>query len=209
MSQGVQEVVLTGTNIGEYGVDLNPTLDSKSQSSRLDSLVETILEKTSLSRLRLSSLNPVEISERLTNLMTQESRLCGHFHVSLQHTQSKILRLMKRRYRSEDVKECLERIAKIPSRKGGVFVGMDFITGYPGETEEDFQGALDQLNSLPWNRLHVFPYSEREGTPATRLPNVVRVEERVKRCRILNDLSLNRLSSYYQNLTGRNEGFIT
>ena len=92
--------------------------------------------------------------------MEQNPRLCPHFHVSLQSPHSRILRLMKRKYGFEEVKHCLEKIAGLSTRfseRGGVFVGMDVITGFPGETQEEFDWTYDTLAALPWSRLHVFP----------------------------------------------------
>lgn len=198
MDTGAKEVVLTGTNIGDYGTDLGVCFED---------LVEAILKQTSLARLRLSSLDPVEITPRLLKLVETESRLCPHFHVSLQSPQTKILRLMKRKYKSEDVELCLRAISelKIPSQTGAAslerpFIGMDLITGFPGETAEDFQWGVDFLKELPWSRLHVFPYSERNGTPATRLPRSVPFRERKERARVLNALSLSRQEEQVKNL---------
>jgi threonylcarbamoyladenosine tRNA methylthiotransferase MtaB len=130
--------------------------------------------------------------------MAREPRFCPHFHVSLQSPHSRILRLMKRRYGYEQVESCLKKIAAVSAPVGGVFVGMDVITGFPGESESEFEWGYEALSSLPWTRLHVFPYSEREGTPATRLPGSVRQDERLKRARKLNELSLHRMRSHHE-----------
>jgi threonylcarbamoyladenosine tRNA methylthiotransferase MtaB len=103
--------------------------------------------------------------------------------------------MMKRKYTAVEVEKCLQSIAKIP---GDPFVGMDIITGFPGETDEEFEKGVELLESLPWGRLHVFPYSEREGTPATRLPNSVPQHIRVKRAKRLSALSMKRLEATYQ-----------
>jgi len=186
---GFSEVVLTGTNLGDYGKDFSGTRE-------LDFICEQIIEYTSIKRLRLSSLDPTEISERLIDLMTSEERVCPHFHVSLQSPHSKILRLMKRGYGFKEVEECLIKIdnAKFKLKP---FVGMDLISGFPGETQEDFDWGVQALSELPWSRLHVFPYSERSQTPATRLPKKVEQSERVKRTKVLSELSLKRLKQKY------------
>jgi MiaB/RimO family radical SAM methylthiotransferase len=191
--QGVQEVVLTGTNIGEYGVDFK---SQSSEESKLEDLVKTILSETTVSRIRLSSLDPVEISPSLIDLVKTQKRLAKHFHVSLQSPLSKILRLMKRKYNAQDMIQCLKRIEQIPDS----FVGMDLITGFPGESEDDFLEGVEVLQQLPWTRLHVFPYSERTQTPATRLPGSVKQEHRVLRTKKLNSISLKRQEMVYQNL---------
>jgi threonylcarbamoyladenosine tRNA methylthiotransferase MtaB len=185
---GTQEVVLTGTNIGDYGTDW-------SNEPQFSNLVEKILSETSLRRLRLSSLDPTEIDSKLFGLMSSEERLCPHFHISLQSPNNKILKLMKRKYTTRDVETCLTRIAKI---ERDIYVGMDLITGFPGESNSDFEDSYTQLASLPWTRLHVFPYSERSGTPATRLPHSVEQRDRYSRTRLLNELSMQRLNMYYK-----------
>jgi threonylcarbamoyladenosine tRNA methylthiotransferase MtaB len=142
--------------------------------------------------------------------MVREARLCPHAHVALQSPHSGILKRMKRRYSDEDVRETLLGLeavgAELGVRRGlvgGVFVGMDVITGFPGETEEIFQWTLERLRELPWHRLHVFPYSERSETAATRLDGVVEVGERKRRVRALMALSLERLVGHYEAVAAR------
>jgi len=201
VSQGIREVIITGTNIGDYGIEWNQTLTH---------LLEMILDQTPLERLRISSLDPSEITPELITLMERNSRLCPHFHVSLQSPHSRILKLMKRNYNAADVRNCLERIARMPAPVGGIFVGMDVITGFPGETEDEFEWGLNTLKELPWSRLHVFPYSERTGTPATRLPNAVPQHLRVLRARRLTQLSMERLKQNYTAVLNqcRSEGLL-
>jgi threonylcarbamoyladenosine tRNA methylthiotransferase MtaB len=201
VEQGIQEVVITGTNVGDYGTDWGS--ETSKISEELVSLFEMIFAETSLKRLRVSSLDPVEITPDLMNLMRREPRFCPHFHVSLQSPHTRILKMMKRKYTSLEVKSCLEAIEQIGRKSdaplGGVFVGMDVITGFPGESDEDFEQSYEMLASLPWSRLHVFPYSERNGTPATRLPDSVPWEVRTQRAKKLNALSLQRIETFYQN----------
>lgn len=198
VGQGIREVVITGTNIGDYGMDWHSGPGAAHPA--LGDLLEMILEETSLERLRVSSLDPTEITPQILELMRKNPRFCPHFHVSLQSPHSRILRLMKRKYSYEHVRDCLLQIAEIPAPPGGAFVGMDVITGFPGETDEEFQWGVEALSHLPWSRLHVFPYSERQGTPATRLPNPVRQQVRVERARTLNRLSLERLTEKYRSV---------
>ncbi len=189
VDSGVREIVVTGTNIGHFG---------KNPPESLLELIQEILDKTSLERLRLSSLHPKEITPGLTELVARSGRLCPHFHVSLQSPHTRVLRGMKRTYTTEDVAECLERIARIPVQPGGVFVGMDVIAGFPGETEMEFGESLKTLESLPWTQLHVFPYSEREGTPATRMSGKVSQEEKTRRAKLLRDLGFQRLTEVHE-----------
>jgi threonylcarbamoyladenosine tRNA methylthiotransferase MtaB len=189
-SRGVREIVLTGINLGDYGTDW-------SDRPQITPLIQAILDQTPLERLRVSSLDPVEIEPAMIELMSREPRFCPHFHVSLQSPHSRVLRLMKRKYAAEQVRECLQAIARVPAPPGGAFIGMDVITGFPGEGTEEFEASLAALDSLPWSRLHVFPYSERSGTPATRLPGAVPSGERARRARILRERSLERLRAVY------------
>jgi threonylcarbamoyladenosine tRNA methylthiotransferase MtaB len=193
IERGVREIVLTGTNIGDYGADWGEDLPN---GVKLAELTRSILTETSLERLRMSSLDPTEItSELIEQVGDFEGRLCPHFHVSLQSPHSRVLRAMKRRYTFVEVERCLERIrARIPN----AYVGMDVITGFPGETIEEFEQTCAQLEGLPWTRLHVFPYSEREGTPATRLPGSVPPAERQRRARVLIELSRKRQRGYLE-----------
>ncbi|MBR57968.1 MAG: tRNA (N(6)-L-threonylcarbamoyladenosine(37)-C(2))-methylthiotransferase MtaB [Myxococcales bacterium] len=195
---GLQEIVLTGTALGDYGSDLGIDVG-------LDDLVSMILRETTIPRLRISSLDPLELSPGIRRILATNERLCPHVHMSLQSPHSTILRRMKRHYTAEDVKDSLLEIEEIGLQLGternligGIFVGMDVITGFPGETDEIFQWTYERLSELPWSRLHVFPYSEREGTAALRLDGVVPKQERKRRVRALMDLSTERHTKHCQ-----------
>ena len=198
VKEGVQEVIITGTNIGDYGLDWSDKL-------QIDELLEAILTKTALPRLRIGSLDPTEISDKMIDLMEKHEAFCPHFHVSLQHVSSPILKLMKRKYNGEQVQACLFKLQNMTRKP---FIGMDYITGFPGESEAIFNESLELLKSLPWNRLHVFPYSERSGTPATKLPGVVRPEIRKERARILQALSLERMTRGFADVRSAGEPLV-
>lgn len=187
----VQEFILTGINIADYGLDIGSTLED---------LIENILEKTKANRIRISSLDPTEISDRTLGVMKNNSRIMPHFHVSLQNVNSRILRLMKRKYRQEEVIECLE---KIRTTNSNIYVGMDYITGFPSETLEEHEESLSLLKQLPWTRLHVFPYSERKGTPALKIPGIVAMDERKRRAKELMNASLLRHRSQSEKYIGK------
>jgi len=176
---GVGEVVLTGVHIGDY----------EDQNLKLEDLLEQILLKTQVPRFRLTSLEPVEISERLLDLY-QDSRLCPHFHMSIQSAESQVLRDMKRNYSQKEVRESLLRISE---RVPQAFVGMDVIVGFPTEGELEFSETLKVLKETPWSRLHVFPYSERPGTKAATLLDSVPWECRLQRAAQVRELSAQRL----------------
>lgn len=188
--EGIREVILTGTNIGDYGIDW-------SDQPRVDDLIESILIHSGIERLRVGSLDPTEISGRMISMMEEHDAFCPHFHVSLQHTESRILKLMKRKYTLAEVEDCLERLGSMKRRP---FVGMDLITGFPGESEEEFSAMEERLGRWYWSRLHVFPYSERSGTPATRLPDPVDFSVRKFRARRLLSLSLDRMTRRFSEI---------
>jgi threonylcarbamoyladenosine tRNA methylthiotransferase MtaB len=177
-AQGSQEVVLTGVHIGDY----------RDEGKNLATLLKTLLAETNIQRFRLSSMEPPELTDEILTLY-QDPRLCPHFHMSIQSAQSDVLKMMKRQYRVEDVQSALSKIAKnIPN----AFVGMDVIVGFPTETEGQFSETVSNLEALPWNKIHVFPYSSRPGTFAARLmplsPQVLKA--RAARLRALSDLRL-------------------
>jgi threonylcarbamoyladenosine tRNA methylthiotransferase MtaB len=178
--QGAAEIVLTGVHIGDYE-------DKRGERVlQLHDLVSEVLEKTDVPRIRLSSLEPVELTPELIALYKSTDRLCPHFHMSIQSANTKVLAGMKRKYDAASVEWALTTIAtEIP----GAFVGMDVIVGFPGETEEEFADTFERLEKLPWTRIHVFPYSERPGTKAAAYDGVVKREERLLRSQRLRELS--------------------
>jgi len=184
--EGVREVVLTGVHIGDYA-SVTP-VGSNTELS-LEGLIEAILAQTKIPRLRLTSLEPIELTPRLMDLF-QDKRMCSHFHMSIQSAEDQVLREMKRKYSSEEVFHSLQLIQqKVP----GAYVGMDVIVGFPTETEESFQKTYELLKSTPWTRLHVFPYSERSGTKAALMASTVPQRERQRRSELLRALSWDRL----------------
>lgn len=176
---GLKEVVLTGVHIADY----------RDGELVLEDLVEQLLKLTKVPRLRLSSLEPGEVSDRLLDLYS-DPRMCPHFHMSIQSANSKVLLEMKRQYNAEAVEQTLNEIA---SRVPGSFVGMDMIAGFPGETDQEFIDSYQRLESTPWTRLHVFPYSQRPGTFAARRADQVDRPQVKKRAQMLRELSDQRL----------------
>lgn len=156
VDSGVKEVVLTAIHAADY------------DSGGLDftGLVEKVLKETSVPRLRLTSLDPAEIPDRLLALMAAQPRLCPHFHVSLQSANGRILAAMKRGYGAAEVEE---RFLAIHRALPHAYVGLDLIAGFPGETEEEFEEGFARLERLPFTKAHVFPFSVRRNTAAARL----------------------------------------
>lgn len=176
---GASEIVVTGVHIADYE-------DTSSGTPRgLDDLIEALLKGTRIPRLRVSSLEPVELSDRLLE-MYSDSRMCPHFHLSIQSACTATLARMRRRYTAEDVERVFSRIeAKLPK----AFIGMDLIVGFPGETDEEFQETYERLRRSFWTRIHVFPYSERPGTKALALEGKVPVSVRQSRAAFIRQLS--------------------
>jgi len=182
-SRSVHEVVLTGVHIGDY-------CDEQTYGGpfQLDDLVEQVLLNTKIERIRLTSLEPLELSDKLMRLY-QNPRMCPHFHMSLQSLSTSVLKGMRRNYSAEQVGEALLRIAQeLPH----AFVGLDVITGFPGESDELFLETYENLKKWPWSRIHVFPYSERSGTRAEQMTATVPWNVRKHRAKILRDLSRER-----------------
>ena len=174
MASGYQEVVLTGTKIGSYRYD----------GIGLRGLLERILAETGIRRLRLSSLQPQEISAELLELW-DDHRLCPHFHLALQSGSDAVLERMRRRYRVSDYQRA---VSLIRSRLPEAAITTDIIVGFPGETDEEFAESYRFCREMEFARIHVFPYSPRSGTEAACLPH--QVEARVKKERSLRMLRL-------------------
>jgi threonylcarbamoyladenosine tRNA methylthiotransferase MtaB len=160
---GHREIVLTGVHLGAYGADLRPKTD-------LISLIRKIEQSGFVQRLRLSSIEPREVSDEMIDYLRDSKALCGHFHIPLQSGDDNILRLMGRDYDRAFFRDLLK---KITSSLPETAVGIDVMTGFPGEDDAAFERTLEFVESLPVAYLHVFPYSERPGTAALKLPGRV------------------------------------
>jgi len=169
VQEGYREIVLTGTEIGAY----------RHNYLGLPDLVRHILEETGVARLRLSSLQPAEVTEALLKL-GDSGRLCPHFHLSLQSGSGSVLRRMRRRY---DVAEYHEAIVRIRAMFPEAAVTTDVIVGFPGETDAEFEDSLGLCASLGFARIHVFPFSPRPGTAAAAFPDPVATVVKRERCR--------------------------
>ncbi|WP_319531497.1 tRNA (N(6)-L-threonylcarbamoyladenosine(37)-C(2))-methylthiotransferase MtaB [uncultured Cohaesibacter sp.] len=183
VDNGYREVVLTGVDITSYGADLPG-------APKLGALVKSILKHVpSLERLRISSIDSVEADPDLMDCIANDARLMPHLHLSLQSGDNLILKRMKRRHdRDHSIKFCNEVRALRPD----MVFGADIIVGFPTETEEMFQRSLDIVEECGLTHLHVFPFSARPGTPASRMPKVKGpvIRERAARLREAGDLAL-------------------
>jgi len=155
---GYREIVLTGIHLGKYGSDFNNGIN-------LTQLLVEIGKNTSAVRIRLSSLEPTEITTELIELMASNNWLCRHFHISLQSGDDSVLKRMNRRYTARIFSERVDEINRLI---GKVSIGLDVLAGFPGEDERSFNNTFKLLKNLPVSYLHVFPYSRREGTAAAR-----------------------------------------
>jgi len=153
---GYQEVVLSGINLGGYGRDLDRRINFLR-------MVERILGETSIARIRISSIEPMDVSPALIRLVAEEPRLAQHFHVPLQSGCDRILRLMNRRYWA---RQYAERMWAIRESMPNAAIGADVMVGFPSETAQDHAASLRLIESLPYTYLHIFPFSARPGTPA-------------------------------------------
>ena len=179
-ARGFREVVLTGVHLGGYGRDLAPGVE-------LADLVETIAARSPVERIRLSSIDPPEVSQRLLRIIASSDVICPHFHMPVQAASDPVLRRMRRQY---DVAELREVVAEIEEALPGSGLGTDVIAGFPGETDEDFEMGLERLAEMPFTYFHVFPYSKRSGTTAAKaqdaLPRNV-VHDRARQLRRLGE----------------------
>ena len=181
---GYKEIVLIGIHLGCYGKEM---LDG----TTLFDAVQAALSVPALQRLRLGSLESVEVEERLLDLMAQDKRLCPHLHLPLQSGCDKVLKDMHRPYGTERFKTLLEQIRiKVP----GVAITTDVIVGFPGETEEDFATTCNFVKQCGFAKMHIFPYSKRKGTPAAarqdQIPEAVKKERAEKLAELDREMQL-------------------
>ena len=160
---GYKEIVLTGIHLGGYGHELSPKTD-------LTSLLEMIEESRLIPRVRLSSLDPREVPDKLLDLMAASDIICPHLHICAQAGDDGILKRMRRNYHTAYYGELL---IKVRQRLPGAAIGSDIIVGFPGETDETFERSIEYFASLPLTYFHVFPFSVRRGTVAASLPEHV------------------------------------
>ena len=196
---GYKEIVLSGINLGAWGRDLSRRQDF------LD-LLRQILEQTPVERLRLSSIEPLDVTSDLVALFASSPRLAEHFHMPLQSGSDKILAAMRRWYRSEHY---ARRIDFIQEQLPHAAIGADVITGFPGETEADHAATVNFIDSRPFTYLHVFSYSVRPGTRAATLPNHVPPAIIKRRARELRALSEKKSREFHRTQSGRRLSVLT
>ncbi len=191
---GVKEIVLTGVNLGDFGIR------NGQREDRFYDLVKALDEVEGIERIRISSIEPNLLSNEIIEFVARSKRFVPHFHIPLQSGSNKILGLMKRRYRRELY---AERVQKIKEVMPDCCIGVDVIVGFPGETQEDFLDTYQFLNELEVSYLHVFTYSEREQTPAATMKGKVVGATRFDRNKMLHILSDKKRRAFYESQLGR------
>ncbi len=192
-ASGVKEIVLTGVNLGDFGIR-----NGERQDKFFD-LVKALDEVAGIERIRISSIEPNLLSNEIIEFVATSKRFVPHFHIPLQSGSNKILGLMKRRYQRELY---TERVAKIKAVMPNCCIGVDVIVGFPGETHDDFLDTYQFLNELDISYLHVFTYSEREQTAAATMKGKVTGSTRFDRNKMLHILSDKKRRSFYESQIG-------
>ena len=223
VAAGYREVVISGINLGRWGRDLQSAsgyrrsasglssdvlLEPKAGSRKpvLASLIRAILSETSLEKLRISSVEPMDWSDELISLVASSPRIAKHAHVPMQSGSDAVLRRMHRKYRPWHYHEKIEKIrAAMPDAA----IGADVMVGFPGETESEFEATRRIVKDLPFTYLHVFTYSARPGTPAAEMKNQVPVHVARERNRILRELASEKKLAFMRGFVGRNLEAIT
>ena len=183
---GAREIVLTGINLGAWG-DLRPILDS-------------LCSIPNLLRIRLSSLEPQYLAPELIEFIAENPKICRHLHLPLQSGDNKILKLMNRRYTAEEYLKLVERIRRELPDCG---ITTDVIAGFPGEGEEEFQNTVNLINEVKFSRLHIFPYSARDLTAASKLPNQIDPKVKKQRFQVLDRIRKAQMNSFAEKYLGK------
>jgi threonylcarbamoyladenosine tRNA methylthiotransferase MtaB len=195
-ASGVREIVLTGVNTGDFGIQ-----DGK-RKERFVNLVKALDQIEGIERFRISSIEPNLLTNEIIEFVSQSNKFVPHFHIPLQSGSNKILRIMRRRYLRELY---VDRVRKIKALMPHCCIGVDIIVGFPGETEEDFLETYHFLKDLPVSYLHVFTYSERANTDAPSMDSPVPLTIRNERSKMLRSLSEKIKRQFYLENIGRED----
>ena len=192
IEEGYQELVITGINVGKYGLDLNEGED-------IYSLLEMLCTRFPTLRIRLSSVEPTEVNERLLDIMTGLSNFMPHFHIPLQSGDNGVLARMKRKYSTETFAEVVNRVHTVVPHAA---IGCDILAGFPGEDEQAADRSYQFLADLPITYLHIFPYSIRPGTAAAKFPDQIPGPIKDARVARLQELDGQKRTAFYQQHCG-------
>jgi threonylcarbamoyladenosine tRNA methylthiotransferase MtaB len=194
-----KEVVLSGINLGRWGREAGSTL-------RLADLLRRILDETTIERIRLSSVEPMDFTDDLLNLMATTPRIAKHVHAPLQSGSDTILRRMHRKYRP---RHYADRVQSARRLMPDAAIGADVMVGFPGETHALFEESRQFIEAMPFTYLHVFTYSERPGTPAAQMADQVPVRLRRDRNQVLRELAARKNTAFRESLVGRDFTAVT
>lgn len=192
VNNGYNEIVLTGIHTGNYGVDIN---------TNFSSILEKILNIKGLKRLRISSIEITELDDKFLELL-KNPILCNHLHIPLQSGGEKTLKRMNRKYDKKYFKEEIEKIRKV---RPDISITTDVIVGFPGETKDDFNECVDFIKEINFSKLHVFPYSKRDGTVAAKMKDQIDGKVKKERVKTLLDLSKTLEENYNNSFIGKKE----
>ncbi len=190
---GYKEITLTGINLGTWGMDFH-------LKETFSSLVEDIANLNGNFRVRLSSINPMEIDDHLIELISQHEKICPHLHIPLQSGDTEVLSKMRRNYNAKQYEHIVRRASEKISPLG---LGADVIVGFPGESEVSFEHTRKLIEELPFSYLHVFSYSPRSGTEAHNFKNNIKNITKKERNLILNDLVKEKAQQFYKSFIGK------
>lgn len=191
LEQGAKEIILTGVNIGDFG---------RGSNERFIDLIKAIDKLTAEVRVRISSVEPNLLEEAIIDIVASSKIIAPHFHIPLQSGSNRVLSLMGRRYTREVFGQKVSLIKRlIPD----AFIGVDVIVGMRGETADMFDETLAFLGDTPFSELHIFPYSEREGTKALSIKPIVSQSEKKRRSELLHNLSDSRIADFYRSQRGK------
>ena len=197
-NNGYKEVVLTGIHTGHYGKDL--------KDYDFSDLLSEIEKIDGIERIRISSIEIVELDNKFMEVLKKSKKIVNHIHIPLQSGSDTILKKMNRRYLMKDF---INKINEIRSIRPDIAITTDVIVGFPGETDELFDETVESIKKVDFTELHVFPYSKREGTPASTMPNQVDESIKKERVRKLIELSSSLKYKYYSSLIGKEEYLLT
>jgi len=199
VASGYREIVLSGINLGRWGRELSPR-------SNFAAMLRTILQQTAIEKIRISSVEPMDWTDELIELVASSPRVAKHAHVPMQSGSDRILRRMHRKYRPWHYADRIERIRRAMPDAA---IGADVMVGFPGETDDDFEQTRSLIERLPFTYLHVFTYSSRPGTPSAEMPEQVPVEIARERNRVLRELAAHKKREFMQSFVGRELEAIT
>ncbi len=199
VANGYREIVLSGINLGRWGRELSPRMN-------FAAMLRAILDGTTIEKLRISSVEPMDWTNEVIELVASSPRVCKHAHVPMQSGSDKILRKMHRKYRPWHYADRIERIRRAMPDAA---IGADVMVGFPGESDDDFEQTRALIEQLPFTYLHVFTYSSRPGTPSAEMPDQIPVQIARERNRVLRELAAAKKRTFMESFVGREVEAIT